>query len=152
MAALRLRVISLRARRINVIMRRLVAPRLVLARPSRPFQNHARKPNPNRALVIASVMAIQAMVAIEATIVSTAMPQIVTEQGGLNLYSCVLVVSADADRDDGGVRQTGGSEMADSITSVTESAIFIGVCFCSANSVYRAMRTSERILTDRSAS
>ena len=40
-----------------------------------------------RPLVIAAVMASMAMVAIEATIVSTAMPQIATQLGGLNLYS-----------------------------------------------------------------
>ncbi|TAL94096.1 MAG: MFS transporter [Paraburkholderia sp.] len=43
-----------------------------------------------RPLVIASVMASMAMVAIEATIVSTVMPQIVTELGGLSLYSWVF--------------------------------------------------------------
>jgi EmrB/QacA subfamily drug resistance transporter len=43
-----------------------------------------------RSLVIASVMASQAMVAIEATIVATAMPQIVTDLGGLSLYSWVF--------------------------------------------------------------
>ncbi|CAG4897614.1 MDR family MFS transporter [Paraburkholderia gardini] len=43
-----------------------------------------------RPLVIASVMATMAMVAIEATIVSTVMPQIVTELGGLHLYSWVF--------------------------------------------------------------
>ena len=44
----------------------------------------------NRALVIAAIMASMAMVAIEATIVATAMPQIVTELGGLRLYSWVF--------------------------------------------------------------
>ncbi|CAG4890246.1 MDR family MFS transporter [Paraburkholderia saeva] len=43
-----------------------------------------------RPLVIAAVMATMAMVAIEATIVSTVMPQIVTELGGLHLYSWVF--------------------------------------------------------------
>lgn len=43
-----------------------------------------------RALVIASVMASMCMVALEATIVSTAMPQIVAELGGLRLYSWVF--------------------------------------------------------------
>jgi len=43
-----------------------------------------------RPLVIAAVMASMAMVAIEATIVSTAMPQIATQLGGLNLYSWVF--------------------------------------------------------------
>ncbi len=43
-----------------------------------------------RALVIASVMASMFMVAIEATIVSTAMPQIVAQLGGLRLYSWVF--------------------------------------------------------------
>src|SRR5580698_9092231 len=43
-----------------------------------------------RPLVVMSVMASMAMVAIEATIVSTAMPQIASELGGLNLYSWVF--------------------------------------------------------------
>jgi EmrB/QacA subfamily drug resistance transporter len=43
-----------------------------------------------RPLVIAAVMASMAMVAIEATIVSTAMPQIATQLGGLTLYSWVF--------------------------------------------------------------
>jgi EmrB/QacA subfamily drug resistance transporter len=43
-----------------------------------------------RALVIASVMSTMAMIAIEATIVSTAMPQIVADLGGLRLYSWVF--------------------------------------------------------------
>jgi EmrB/QacA subfamily drug resistance transporter len=43
-----------------------------------------------RALVIASVMMTIAMIAIEATIVSTVMPQIVAELGGLHLYSWVF--------------------------------------------------------------
>ncbi|WP_244816556.1 MDR family MFS transporter [Caballeronia sp. Lep1P3] len=43
-----------------------------------------------RPLVIGAVMASMAMVAIEATIVSTAMPQIATQLGGLNLYSWVF--------------------------------------------------------------
>jgi EmrB/QacA subfamily drug resistance transporter len=44
----------------------------------------------SRALVIAAIMACMAMVALEATIVSTAMPQIVTQLGGLHLYSWVF--------------------------------------------------------------
>ena len=44
----------------------------------------------HRALVIASIMASMAMVAIEATIVSTVMPQIASELGGLHLYSWVF--------------------------------------------------------------
>jgi EmrB/QacA subfamily drug resistance transporter len=44
----------------------------------------------SRALVIASVMTTMSMIAIEATIVSTAMPQIVAELGGLRLYSWVF--------------------------------------------------------------
>src|SRR4051794_11590156 len=44
----------------------------------------------SRPLVIAAVMASMFMVAIEATIVSTAMPQIVGELGGLDLYSWVF--------------------------------------------------------------
>ncbi|PXW23655.1 MDR family MFS transporter [Paraburkholderia caballeronis] len=47
-------------------------------------------PKTSRPLVVASVMAAMAMVAIEATIVSTAMPQIVTQLGGLRLYSWVF--------------------------------------------------------------
>jgi EmrB/QacA subfamily drug resistance transporter len=43
-----------------------------------------------RALVIASVMTTMAMTAIEATIVSTAMPQITADLGGLRLYSWVF--------------------------------------------------------------
>jgi MFS family permease len=43
-----------------------------------------------RALTIASVMTTMAMIAIEATIVSTAMPQIVADLGGLRLYSWVF--------------------------------------------------------------
>jgi EmrB/QacA subfamily drug resistance transporter len=43
-----------------------------------------------RALIIASVMASICMVALEATIVSTVMPQIVAELGGLRLYSWVF--------------------------------------------------------------
>src|ERR1700761_9097151 len=52
-----------------------------------PMSNH---PQTKRHLVIAAVMASMAMVAIEATIVSTAMPQIVTQLGGLRLYSWVF--------------------------------------------------------------
>jgi EmrB/QacA subfamily drug resistance transporter len=44
----------------------------------------------SRPLVIAAVMASMFMVAIEATIVSTAMPQIVAQLGGLHLYSWVF--------------------------------------------------------------
>ncbi len=43
-----------------------------------------------RPLVIAAVMAAMAMVAIEATIISTAMPGIVGELGGLSLYAWVF--------------------------------------------------------------
>jgi len=43
-----------------------------------------------RPLVLAVVMAAMFMIAIEATIVSTAMPRIVGELGGLNLYSWVF--------------------------------------------------------------
>jgi EmrB/QacA subfamily drug resistance transporter len=50
----------------------------------------SKHPKTSRPLVVASVMAAMAMVAIEATIVSTAMPQIVTELGGLQLYSWVF--------------------------------------------------------------
>lgn len=44
----------------------------------------------NRPLVIASVMAAMFMVAIEATIIATALPRIVGELGGLHLYSWVF--------------------------------------------------------------
>src|SRR5579871_3572155 len=44
----------------------------------------------HRPLVLASVMAANFMIAIEATIVSTAMPQIVADLGGLGLYSWVF--------------------------------------------------------------
>lgn len=47
-------------------------------------------PRSNRALVIAAVMASMAMIAIEATIVSTAMPQIAAQLGQLHLYSWVF--------------------------------------------------------------
>jgi MFS family permease len=48
-------------------------------------------PSPNhRTLVLAAVMAANFMIAIEATIVSTAMPQIVGQLGGLPLYSWVF--------------------------------------------------------------
>src|ERR1700735_2104718 len=52
--------------------------------------NMSTHPKTVRPLVIAAVMASMAMVAIEATIVSTAMPQIVTQLGGLRLYSWVF--------------------------------------------------------------
>ncbi len=44
----------------------------------------------NRPFVLAAVMAAMFMIAIEATIVSTAMPQIVGQLGGLQLYSWVF--------------------------------------------------------------
>src|SRR3974390_1616490 len=44
----------------------------------------------HRPLVLAAVMAANFMIAIEATIVSTAMPQIVAQLGGLALYSWVF--------------------------------------------------------------
>ncbi len=44
----------------------------------------------SRPLVVASIMASMVMVALEATIVSTAMPQIVSQLGGLDLYSWVF--------------------------------------------------------------
>jgi MFS family permease len=47
-------------------------------------------PATHRPLVLAAVMAANFMVAIEATIVSTAMPQIVGQLGGLPLYSWVF--------------------------------------------------------------
>lgn len=48
------------------------------------------QPASKRAFVIAAVMASMAMVAIEATIVSTAMPQIVSQIGDIHLYSWVF--------------------------------------------------------------
>src|SRR3954464_10220773 len=47
-------------------------------------------PRTRRPFVIASIMAAMFMIAIEATIVSTAMPQIVGQLGGLQLYSWVF--------------------------------------------------------------
>jgi MFS family permease len=44
----------------------------------------------NRPMVILAVMSSMAMVAIEATIVATAMPQIASQLGGLSLYSWVF--------------------------------------------------------------
>src|SRR6516165_2707910 len=44
----------------------------------------------HRTLVLAAVMAANFMIAIEATIVSTAMPQIASQLGGLELYSWVF--------------------------------------------------------------
>ena len=49
--------------------------------------NLSSRSETSRPLVIAAVMASLAMVAIEATIVSTAMPQIVTKLGGLHLLA-----------------------------------------------------------------
>ena len=46
--------------------------------------------NSSRPLVIAAVMASMFMVAIEATIVATAMPEIVAQLGGLDIYSWVF--------------------------------------------------------------
>lgn len=48
------------------------------------------RPTTRRHLVIAAVMASMFMIAIEATIVSTAMPQIAAQLGGLHLYSWVF--------------------------------------------------------------
>lgn len=47
-------------------------------------------PTLRRPLVLASVMAAMFMIAIEATIVSTAMPQIAGQLGDLHLYSWVF--------------------------------------------------------------
>src|SRR5271166_5635321 len=47
-------------------------------------------PTTHRTLVLAAVMAANFMIAIEATIVSTAMPGIVGRLGGLQLYSWVF--------------------------------------------------------------
>ena len=47
-------------------------------------------PTTHRALVVVSIMASTAMVALEAMIVATAMPNIVADLGGLNLYSWVF--------------------------------------------------------------
>jgi EmrB/QacA subfamily drug resistance transporter len=46
--------------------------------------------NTHRGLVVAAIMASMAMIAIEATIVSTAMPQIAAQLGQINLYSWVF--------------------------------------------------------------
>src|SRR5215475_11857103 len=47
-------------------------------------------PTTRRPLVLAAVMASNFKIALEATIVSTAMPQIVGQLGGLQLYSWVF--------------------------------------------------------------
>src|SRR5438094_9603284 len=47
-------------------------------------------PTTRRPLVLAAVMAAMFMIAIEATIVSTAMPQIAAQLGDLHLYSWVF--------------------------------------------------------------
>ena len=47
-------------------------------------------PTTHRPFVVAAIMASMFMIAIEATIVSTAMPLIVSELGGLNVYSWVF--------------------------------------------------------------
>lgn len=44
----------------------------------------------HRGLVVAAIMASMAMIAVEVTIVSTAMPQIAAQLGQLNLYSWVF--------------------------------------------------------------
>ncbi|MGN6447103.1 MAG: MFS transporter, partial [Brucella intermedia] len=44
----------------------------------------------HRGLVVAAIMASMAMIAVEATIVSTAMPQIAAQLGQLTLYSWVF--------------------------------------------------------------
>ncbi|KQV29328.1 hypothetical protein ASC97_23660 [Rhizobium sp. Root1203] len=44
----------------------------------------------HRGLVVFAIMASMAMIAIEATIVSTAMPQIAAQLGQINLYSWVF--------------------------------------------------------------
>src|SRR5690349_20057371 len=54
------------------------------------LDNLSSRSETSRPLVIAAVMASMAMVAIEATIVSTAMPQIVAQLGDLHLYSWVF--------------------------------------------------------------
>ena len=59
-----------------------------------------------RTLALAAVMAANFMIAIEATIVSTAMPHIVAQLGGLPFYSWVFAAFlAHPDRDHRGVRQ-----------------------------------------------
>jgi MFS family permease len=50
----------------------------------------SQDPKSARLLVIASVMTSMVMIAIEATIVSTAMPQIVAQLGGLHIYSWIF--------------------------------------------------------------
>ena len=53
-------------------------------------QLDSARPVTNRALVMASILAAMFMVAIEVTIVATAMPQIVGDLGGIELYSWVF--------------------------------------------------------------
>src|SRR3979490_2278757 len=68
------------------------------ARATAPVDHHRNKSGTKlpqdaksaRSLVIASVMTSMFMIAIEATIVSAAMPQIVAQLGGLQLYSWVF--------------------------------------------------------------
>jgi len=64
---------------------RCAAPPKAFVTPDAPQTQTTHRP-----LVIAAVMASMAMVAIEATIVSTVMPQIASELGGLHLYSWVF--------------------------------------------------------------
>jgi len=59
------------------------------SRAARPAMTSTTKTT-NRPLVIASIMASMAMVAIEATVVSTVMPQIASQLGDLHLYSWVF--------------------------------------------------------------
>src|ERR1043165_304612 len=47
-------------------------------------------PHSRRPLILASIMVSSFMIAVEATIVSTAMPQIVAQLGNLNLYAWVF--------------------------------------------------------------
>ena len=58
--------------------------------PSRFTDNIMTAPKTNRALALVAVMSSNFVIAIEATIVSTAMPQIVGQLGGLELYSWVF--------------------------------------------------------------
>ncbi len=61
------------------------------AAPARsPLEMRMTSRSTRRPLVLAAVMASNFMIAIEATIVSTAMPQIVGQLGGLQLYSWVF--------------------------------------------------------------
>ena len=70
------------------------------------------------------------MVAIEATIVSTAMPQIVGQLGGLPLYSWVFAAFLIADGDHRGVRQARRSRRPQARDVVGIAAFLFGSILC----------------------